>query len=249
MLAHKIAVLRFAKDNLLWSGDRVSCFFPMTMEWIDETRTQNTEEKRVAWEALESFFSRFAKLQDLLGPAFRSLLNAEMEPNANSQPFLEMLADMEKRGVIDSLATWRDLRDVRNGLSHPYLGEEASAEAVINRVKYHCDTLADYVDRFEGYCFAHFPVLVEAVGNMPQRHRAMPLPDPLQNEKNREAIDTAPAATGNSPMGNFIEQLQGVLDRASSGQKPTEKELPEREPPCGETTPSGSSPSPKRPAP
>lgn len=56
------------------------------------------------------------------------------------------------------------------------------------------------------------------------------------------------SSTGQSPMGDMINRLHGILERGSDGQQPVGQETSERKPQSGETTSRSGTP-PKRPAP
>ena len=68
---------------------------------------------------LDTLAFRFAKLQDLIGSKiFREFLK-EMGYIVEEKTFLEILKEIEKKGVID-IDSWGEFREVRNFLSYEY---------------------------------------------------------------------------------------------------------------------------------
>ena len=72
----------------------------------------------VELEALDAFTSRFARTSDLLTQRiFRLIDTTEYEEGAT---FLDALHNAEKRGIIDSAFTFREIRELRNEIAHEY---------------------------------------------------------------------------------------------------------------------------------
>ncbi len=69
---------------------------------------------------LDQFIYRFTKLQDSMAsrllPSLHSLLRADDAP----RPFLDVLAYLEKLGVLSSEEEWLFFRVLRNNLAHDY---------------------------------------------------------------------------------------------------------------------------------
>ena len=71
---------------------------------------------------LDIFVSRFARLSDLLfQKAFRLIDKLEL---VESGTLIDALNRAEKRGIIDSADDFRDMRHVRNQLTHNYSGDD-----------------------------------------------------------------------------------------------------------------------------
>ena len=97
--------------NLKSSLDRLGGRFPLSPEQIEHLDED-------AKDRLDAFRVRFTDLQDVLGgKLFRSLLYLEEEEPGS---MLDILHQVEKRGLIPSLDAWRALRDVRNLLIRDY---------------------------------------------------------------------------------------------------------------------------------
>lgn len=85
---------------------------------IDEKKLRALTSDDYAY--LDVMAVRYAKLQDLIGSKiFYRLLDAMVEPIENNR-FLDVLAHLEKIGILDSVDFWIDLRNVRNFIAHEY---------------------------------------------------------------------------------------------------------------------------------
>jgi len=63
---------------------------------------------------------RFAKLQDFIGRKLIDTLFAETREIIDELTMIDKLHKLERLGIIDSVATWDKMRDVRNYLTHEY---------------------------------------------------------------------------------------------------------------------------------
>ena len=67
---------------------------------------------------LDAYLKRFASIQDFLGAKiFSPLLEIA---GINNTKMSEVLSNIEKENIIDSLENWIELREVRNELEHDY---------------------------------------------------------------------------------------------------------------------------------
>ncbi len=83
---------------------------------------------------LDAYLKRFASIQDFLGAKiFSLLLEIAGIPNTKMS---EVLSNIEKENIIDSLENWIELREVRNELEHDYPEELQEA---LNDLKYCID--------------------------------------------------------------------------------------------------------------
>ncbi|MEK7692195.1 MAG: hypothetical protein AAB425_14360 [Bdellovibrionota bacterium] len=74
-----------------------------------------------AQETLEALASRYARLSDLIThKIFRTLDQIELVDDGS---LLDRLNRAEKRKLIDSASTWRELRELRNEIAHEYVVE------------------------------------------------------------------------------------------------------------------------------
>jgi len=84
---------------------------------------------------LDAYLKRFASIQDFLGAKIFSLL-LEIA-GINNTKMSEVLSNIEKENIIDSLENWIELREVRNELEHDYPEELQEA---LNDLKYCIDS-------------------------------------------------------------------------------------------------------------
>ena len=86
---------------------------------------------------LDAYLKRFASLQDFLGAKIFSLL-LEIA-GINNSKMSEVLSNIEKEEIIDSLENWIELREVRNELEHDYPEE---LEEALKDLKYCVDSFS-----------------------------------------------------------------------------------------------------------
>lgn len=84
---------------------------------------------------LDAYLKRFASIQDFLGSKIFSLL-LEIA-GINTTKMSEVLSNIEKENIIDSLEDWIELREVRNELEHDYPEELKEA---LDDLKYCIDS-------------------------------------------------------------------------------------------------------------
>lgn len=86
---------------------------------------------------LDAYLKRFASVQDFLGSKIFSLLLDVA--GINNTKMSEVLSNIEKEEIIDSLENWIELREVRNELEHDYPEELQEA---LNDLKYCVDNFS-----------------------------------------------------------------------------------------------------------
>ncbi len=91
---------------------------------------------------LDAYLKRFSSIQDFLGAKIFSLL-LEIA-GINNTKMSEVLSNIEKENIIDSLENWIELREVRNELEHDYPEELQEA---LDDLKYCVDSF----EQLEGY--------------------------------------------------------------------------------------------------
>jgi len=76
-----------------------------------------TEQKAV----LDAYLKRFSSIQDFLGAkVFPLMLDVA---GLSITKMSEVLSEVEREGIIDSISNWIELRDVKNELEHDYPDE------------------------------------------------------------------------------------------------------------------------------
>lgn len=69
---------------------------------------------------VDQFVLRFSKLQDVLGTRIFPDVLAFLEEPYERRPMLDKLNQLEKLGLIPSVARWQQLREIRNRFTHDY---------------------------------------------------------------------------------------------------------------------------------
>ena len=107
---HYIAIKEYKSliDDLL---EQTNIYDPFTFNTLKP-------EKRAI---LDAYLKRFASIQDFLGAKIFSLLLDVA--GINNTKMSEVLSNIEKENIIDSLENWIELREVRNELEHDYPDE------------------------------------------------------------------------------------------------------------------------------
>ena len=100
--------------------------------------TLEAQEKAI----LDAYLRRFSSLQDFMGAKIFSLL-LEVA-GINGRKMSEVLYNIEKEEIIDSLDNWIELREVRNELEHDYPEELEEALEDLKFCIEHCSTLEMY---------------------------------------------------------------------------------------------------------
>ena len=123
---HYVAIKEYKSliDDLL---EQTNIYDPFTFNTLKP-------EKRAI---LDAYLKRFASIQDFLGAKIFSLLLDVA--GINNTKMSEVLSNIEKENIIDSLENWIELREVRNELEHDYPDELQEA----------LDDLKYCIDNFE----------------------------------------------------------------------------------------------------
>ena len=129
-------ILRLKIEAALQEGDahlqrldsgtgKLAGVFPLTPETLASLADENVS-------LLDQFIYRFTKLQDAMGtrlfPALTSMITGSDDP----RPFVDILNQLEKAGLISSVETWQTLRVLRNNLAHDYPDSKEQCVATLN---------------------------------------------------------------------------------------------------------------------
>jgi hypothetical protein len=111
--------LRYAKSEL-------KNIFPLT-----EQGYQNLSQEDI--QAIDQFIYRFSKLQDTIGEKLIKIVFSLYEENIEKFTFIDILNRLEKAEILTA-REWKELRDIRNELSHNYEDEPMESTIVLNKV-------------------------------------------------------------------------------------------------------------------
>lgn len=131
-----------AARNLGVSIRRTEDLFP-----LDGARLATLNEAEL--ERLDAFRVRYADVQDLLaGKLFRGLLKLEEEPVLSQ---LDVLNAMDKRGIIESFESWKQLREIRNAFMHDYPEDADERAEALNLAAVGAPRLLGVLRRLRAY--------------------------------------------------------------------------------------------------
>ncbi|AEJ19475.1 hypothetical protein [Gracilinema caldarium] len=103
------------------------------------------EEKAI----FDAYLKRFASIQDYLGAKiFPAILDLA---GIGAQSLSEVLAIIEKEGIIDNLETWIGLREARNHLEHDYPAEMEQALLDLQFCINHYTTIMNYYNNVKQF--------------------------------------------------------------------------------------------------
>ncbi|MFN3075618.1 MAG: hypothetical protein ABT940_01825 [Alphaproteobacteria bacterium] len=130
-----------AADNLRFTLAGVGPLMPLTLDAM----ARLTESER---ERLDSLAVRFSRCQQMAGGAFKALALAEAEPQSR---FIDLLALMCKRGLVDSIEVWNRQRDLRNDIGHLYLAKDRDFVDFYNALAVEAPGVIAYAERLQEY--------------------------------------------------------------------------------------------------
>lgn len=136
-----LSALKRAAANLAFTLERVAPGLPLTASAM---ATMAPAER----ERFDALAARFARCQHLAGTAFKALALLEGEPQPR---FIDLLALMQKRGLIESIEAWDTERDLRNETGHVYLSTDAELAAFLNAIAALAPAVAAYSQRLDAY--------------------------------------------------------------------------------------------------
>lgn len=99
-------------DSLASALTRLGEESPLTAAFISSATPEDKD-------LMDAFVHRYGKLQDMLdAQLFRSILLIDLEDPPASM--VDLVNAVAKRGIVDDLNEWSDLRKTRNRLVHEY---------------------------------------------------------------------------------------------------------------------------------
>ncbi len=100
---------------------------------------------------IDQFLFRFAKLQDSLREKLFKAILLFLDEDIANKPFIDILNRMEKLELLTSAQEWRDLRDIRNELSHTYSDDPEEMPLSINKTFASKDILITILKKIKDY--------------------------------------------------------------------------------------------------
>lgn len=121
----------------------------LSLEAIDQSWVKFLESDTTLSERVDAFVARFGRLQDHLGDKLiPELLKQMLEKPASA---IENLSRMEKLGLLESVASWVEARNLRNKLVHEYVVDASEFAATLNRALKLVPILTRAYNNLSGY--------------------------------------------------------------------------------------------------
>lgn len=114
LLLSTVEIAKIHEERLRHALERLKSVLPVT-----NLKTLSQDD----FAYLDVMAMRYAKLQDLMGRKIFPLLIDVMAEPLESDRFLDILAHLEKLGIVESVESWIDLRNARNFIAHEYPGD------------------------------------------------------------------------------------------------------------------------------
>lgn len=111
--------LHYAKEGL-------KVVFPLTQEAYQSLSDEDVQ-------AIDQFIYRFSKLQDTVGEKLIKMVFSLYEENIEKFAFIDILNRLEKADIL-SAKEWKELRDIRNEMSHNYEDEPMGSAILLNKI-------------------------------------------------------------------------------------------------------------------
>lgn len=108
-----IKIAKIHMNRIEIATKHIRHLFPITAESV-----ANLGENELAW--IELFISRFSKLQDLIGSKLIDMFLEQKSENIDGLAMIDKLNKLEKLGVINDAEIWKEMRLLRNHISHEY---------------------------------------------------------------------------------------------------------------------------------
>jgi hypothetical protein len=103
---------------------------------------------RLLW---EMFVNRFSKLQDVMGAKIFGAVIDYAGESTDSMTLIDRLHTLEKLGLIDNATAWKDLRRMRNHLSHEYPDAPELVADYLNEAFSMTSVLLETLDKLEAF--------------------------------------------------------------------------------------------------
>lgn len=84
--------------------------------------------------AYDMFTMRFSKLQDYMGEKLFPAVLDVLANTSESLSYIDTLNALEKNGILESAAKWREIRYLRNKISHEYPSSYREQCMTLNKI-------------------------------------------------------------------------------------------------------------------
>jgi len=113
-------------QRLQYAKNELKNIFPLTQEAYKNLSGEDVQ-------AIDQFIYRFSKLQDTIGEKLIKIVFSLYEENIEKFTFIDILNRLEKAEIL-TVQEWKELRDIRNELSHNYEDEPMESTIILNKI-------------------------------------------------------------------------------------------------------------------
>lgn len=131
--------------RLKYARDKLEPLFPISSVFIND----GLEGELIA--LFELFTNPFSKLQDFIGASLLPKLLKELGQSNDASTLIDNLNKSEKLGLIDDANSWKELRKLRNHLSHEYPDKPDVTAKYLNETYKLSFILLNYFDRLKTF--------------------------------------------------------------------------------------------------
>ncbi len=85
-------------------------------------------------EAIDQYLFRFAKLQDAIEKKVFPLIISDYVDDISGLTFIDILNRLEKIGILENADKWKNLRTIRQDISHQYDDEPVEMAQALNNI-------------------------------------------------------------------------------------------------------------------
>ena len=107
--------------------NKIKPILPLTSQ-----KYQNLTDDEV--EHIDQYLFRFAKLQDAIGKKLFKWILLSLDEDVEGLAFVDILNKMEKLSLLESSNQWRELRELRNEISHQYDDDPTEMAIALNNL-------------------------------------------------------------------------------------------------------------------
>ena len=100
---------------------------------------------------IDQFLFRFSKMQDTIGEKLFRLIVGDFVEDITKMTFIDILNQLERIGILESIQEWQNLRKARNDISHQYDDEPEEMAEAINRIFAQKDILIEIFSNIKNY--------------------------------------------------------------------------------------------------
>ena len=140
LIFKKLDHLARMREYLRYSITQASALLPIS-DWQALQPDQH--------ETLAAFRIRFSEYQEHMGKTMKAVAIEEEKP---AEPFTAVLLYMEKLGCIASVDRWKDIRELRNAVSHEYEDDPATLHEFFKQMIQAAPELLAWHEQFTTSC-------------------------------------------------------------------------------------------------